>query len=113
MKKALLILASLSSALYAQNLSYSYSNEFETVKKHRDKGFYKFSNEEYAEVYLQKDEKDLVFQIFDKNFQNVTKTVTAEFPEFEKHPTDEGFFSVKMISIGSSLHGTEKLKPNV
>lgn len=95
MKKALLILASLSSALYAQNLSYSYSNEFETVKKHRDKGFYKFSNEEYAEVYIQKDEKDLVFQIFDKNFQNVTKTVTAEFPEFEKHPTDEGFFSVK------------------
>lgn len=95
MKKALLLLASISSSLFAQTISYSYSNEFETVKKHRDKGFYKFSNDEYAEVYLQKDEKDLVFQIFDKTFQNVTKTVTAELPEFEKHPTDEGFFSVK------------------
>ena len=37
--------------------------DFRYVKKHRDKGFYKFSNDEYAEVYLQKDEKDLVFQI--------------------------------------------------
>ena len=82
MKKALLLLASISSSLFAQTISYSYSNEFETVKKHRDKGFYKFSNDEYAEVYLQKDEKDLVFQIFDKTFQNVTKTVTAELPEF-------------------------------
>ena len=93
MKKALLILISISSSLFAQTLSYSFSNEFETVKKYRDKGFYKFNSEEYAEVYLQKDEKDLVFQIFDKNFQNVKKTATATLPEFEKHPTDEGFFS--------------------
>ena len=95
MKNAFLIIASLSSSLFAQTLSYSFSNEFETVKIHRDQGFYKFSNDEYAEVYIQKDEKDLIFQIFDKNFQNVTKTATAEFPKFEKHPTDEGFFSVK------------------
>jgi len=95
MKKALLILASISSSLFAQTLSYSFSEEFETVKKHRDKGFYKFNNDEYAEVYMQKDEEDMVFQIFDKNFKNVKKTETAPFPKFEKHPTDEGFFSVK------------------
>lgn len=95
MKKILPIIALCATTMYAQKVTYSYSNEFENVKKHRDKGFYKFSNDEYAEVYIQKDEKDLVFQVFDKTFQNVTKTVTAEIPEFEKHPTDEGFFSLK------------------
>lgn len=95
MKKILLVLLATSTSVFSQNLSYSYSNEFETIKKHRDKGFYKFNDNEYAEVYIQKDEKDLLFQFFDKNFQNVTKTITAEFPEFEKHPFDEGFFGVK------------------
>ena len=90
MTKILIVLATISSSIFAQTLSYSFSNEFETIKKHRDKGFYKFSNDEYAEVYLQKDEKDMVFQIFDKDFKNVKKVETAEFPEFEKHPTDEG-----------------------
>lgn len=95
MKKLILCAITLSSSLFSQTLSYSFSDEFETVKKYRDKGFYKFTNDEYAEVYLQRDEEDMVFQIFDKNFKNVKKTATAIFPEFEKHPTDEGFFSVK------------------
>jgi hypothetical protein len=95
MTKVLLILVLISSSLFAQTLSYSFSEEFETVKKHRDKGFYKFSNDEYVEVYLQKDEKDMVFQLFDKDFKKVKKVETAAFPEFEKHPTDEGFFSIK------------------
>lgn len=95
MKKILPILALCTTSVCAQKITYSFSNEFETVKKHRGEGFYKFGDDVYAEAYIQKDEKDMVFQLFDKTFQNVTKTVTAEFPEFEKHPTDEGFFSVK------------------
>jgi hypothetical protein len=54
MKKTLLILASFYSSLFAQTLSYSFSNEFETVKKHADLGFYKFNTNEYAEVYYRK-----------------------------------------------------------
>lgn len=95
MKKALIIFSLISTSVFAQTLSYSFSNEFETVKKYTDKGFYKFNNDEYAEVYIKKDEKDLVFQIFDKDFRDVKKTTTAVLPEFEKRPADEGFFEIK------------------
>jgi hypothetical protein len=95
MKKTFLFFSIISSSVFAQTLSYSFSDEFETVKKYRDKGFYKFNNDEYSEVYIQKDEKDFVFQVFDKNFKTVKQTITAPLPEFEKHPTDEGFFSVR------------------
>lgn len=95
MKKLFLCAIALSSSLFSQTLTYSFSEEFETIKKHRDKGFYKLENGDYTEVYLQKDEEDMVFQIFDKNFKNVKKVETAVLPEFDQHPTDEGFFSVK------------------
>lgn len=95
MKKTLLILITISSSLFSQKLTYSFGDGFKDIKKHRDKGFYKFNDDEYAEVYIQKDEKDMVFQIFDRDFKTVKRTATATFPEFEKPPTDEGFFSVK------------------
>lgn len=80
---------------FAQTLSFSFSDDFENIKKHREMGFYKLTNDEYSEVYLHKDEKDLIFQIFNKDFKNVKQTVTAPLPKFEKHPTDEGFYCVK------------------
>lgn len=94
MKKVLLILISISSSLFAQTLSYSFSNEFETVKKHVDMGFYKFNTDEYAEVYYKKGD-DMVFQIFDKDFKNVKKQETVLIPEESKKCANEGFFSVK------------------
>ena len=94
MKKALLILVSISSSLFTQTLSYSFSNEFETVRKHMDMGFYKFNADEYAEVYYKKGE-DMLFQIFDKDFKNVKKEETVLLPENEKKRENEGFFSVK------------------
>lgn len=94
MKKILLILASISSSVFGQTLSYSFSNEFETVKKHEDMGFYKFNTDEYVEVYYRKGD-DMVFQIFDKNFKNVKKQETVLLPENSKKYTNEGFFSVK------------------
>lgn len=95
MKNVLLLVTLISNSIIAQNLSYSFSDEFETIKKHREKGFYKLGDNEYAEVYIQKDEKDLVFQVFDRDFKQVKRTETVPFPEFEQHPNDRGFFSVK------------------
>ncbi|MCD6017039.1 MAG: hypothetical protein K0S53_160 [Bacteroidetes bacterium] len=94
MKKTFLILAFISTSLFAQTLSYSFSDKFETIKDHRDKGFFKYGDNEYVEVYLEKDEKNMVFQLFDKSF-TLIKTATASFPEFERHPHDQGFFSLK------------------
>ena len=94
MKKTLLILSTLSSSLFAQTLSYSFGNEFETVKKHEDMGFYKFNENEYAEVYFRRGD-DMIFQIFDKDFKNVKKQAIVPLPEDSKKFTNEGFFSVK------------------
>lgn len=94
MKKLLLVLGCLSSSIFAQTLTYSYSNEFETVKKHYDMGFYKFNANEYAEVYYRKGD-DMVFQIFDQDFKNVKKQETVLLPESEKKQENEGFYRVK------------------
>lgn len=95
MKKCVLILTLISSSLIGQNIKYSFSEEFETVKKYRDKGFYRLNKNEYVEAYMQKDEEDMVFQVFDKDLKSLKKTETAPLPKLEKHPIDEGFFSVK------------------
>lgn len=94
MKKIFFILTCISSSIFAQTLSYSFSNEFETVKKHEDMGFYKFKGNEYAEVYYRKGD-DMVFQIFDENFKNVKKQETVLLPEMDKKPANEGFYRVK------------------
>jgi hypothetical protein len=94
MKKATLVLAFITSSIFAQTLSYSFSNEFKKVKKHIDLGFYTFDNHEYAEVYYKK-KKDMIFQIFDKDFKNLIKQETVLLPLNERKPENEGFFSVK------------------
>lgn len=83
------------SGAFAQTISYSFSQEFETVKKHRDLGFYQLNDHQYMEAYIEKDEKGMTFQVFESDFKNLKKTETADFPDFEKHPHEEGFFSVK------------------
>jgi hypothetical protein len=94
MKKVLLAAILISNALFAQNLSYSFSDEFETVKKHSDMGFYKFNANEYAEVYFRKGD-DMIFQFFDESFKNVKKQETVLLPEDSKKYANEGFFNVK------------------
>ncbi len=94
MKKVLLFATLISNALFAQTLSYSFSDEFETVKKHADMGFYKFKTNEYAEVYYKKGD-DMIFQFFDESFKNVKRQETVLLPEESKKYANEGFFSVK------------------
>lgn len=94
MKKLFSIFILISSSYFAQTLSYSFSDEFETVKKHEDMGFYKFNSDEYAEVYYKKGD-DMTFQIFDKDFKNVRKQEVVPLPENSKKFANEGFFSVK------------------
>lgn len=95
MKKIILALSILSITLYAQNIKYSFSQEFESIKKHVDFGFYKFGKNKYAEVYF-KAEKDMMFQIYDENFNSIKNEETTLLPEIDsKHVAHESFFSVK------------------
>ncbi len=113
MKTILLIIILISSTAFAQTLTYSFSNDFETIKKHEDMGFYKFNSNEYTEVYFKREE-DMVFQIFDKDFKNVKKTEIVNLPEFEQRRDNEGFFCVKndffwMYSTWDRKTETERL----
>lgn len=94
MKKKISIFILISSSYFAQTLSYSFSNEFETVKKHEDMGFYKFTGKEYAEVYFRKGD-DMVFQIFDESFKNVKKQELVTLPKESKKYANEGFYNIK------------------
>ncbi len=94
MKKIILVLSILSSTVFSQNIKYSYSNEFETVKGHFDMGFYKFNKNEYCEVYFRKGD-DMIFQFYDESFKNIKKQETVPLPENSKKFANEGFFSVK------------------
>lgn len=81
-------------ALSAQKITYSFSQPFETIKKHADLGFYRLSDNEYAELYYQKGE-DMIVQIFDESFKAVKKEKIIDLPENSKKFANEGFFSVK------------------
>ncbi len=96
MKKifSLSLLLSCAIPLLAQKITYSFSTPFETIKKHTDLGFYKFSANEYAEIYYEKGE-DMIVQIYDENFKNVKKQETILLPEKSNKFANEGFFSVK------------------
>lgn len=94
MKKVLLLATFICNSIIAQNLSYSFSDEFETIKKHQDLGFYKLNATDYAEVYFREGD-DMILQIFDKTFKTVKKQETVLLPEESKNFTNEGFFSVK------------------
>ncbi len=92
--KKILFLTLLSNSLFAQTINYSFSEEFETVRKHEDMGFYKFNSNDYAEVYFRKGD-DMVFQIFDDKFKSLKKQETVLLPDDSKKFANEGFFSVK------------------
>lgn len=94
MKYLTLVLATISSFVSAQKISYGFSQPFETVERHADLGFYKFSENEYAEVYYRKGE-DMVIQLFDESFKNVKKQQSVPLPENSDKFANEGFFSVK------------------
>jgi hypothetical protein len=94
MKRLLIILLAITSPLFSQTLTYGFSNEFETIKKHDDLGFYNFEGKEYAEVYLRKGH-DMIFQIFDEDFKNVKKQETVLLPGDSRYFENEGLFNVK------------------
>lgn len=95
MKKIITALSICSSALIAQDIKYSFGEEFETVKKHSDFGFYKFENNKYAEVYY-KEEEDMMFQIYDDKFNSIKREETALLPEIDsKHVAHESFRAIK------------------
>lgn len=94
MKHLAFLLLAFHVTLSAQKITYGFSQPFETVQKHADLGFYKFSDTEYAEMYYRKGE-DMIVQIFDENFKSVRKQQTIELPENSDKFTNEGFFSVK------------------
>ena len=56
MKKILLLTALFGSVLQAQNIQYSFSDEFPTVKKYEEMGFRKLSDKTYADLYYRKGE---------------------------------------------------------
>ncbi len=94
MKKTVLALSILSSTLYAQNIKYSFSQEFKTVKKHVDFGFYKLDKNKYAEAYYKKG-KDMLFQVYDDKFNSIKNEETVLLPKESKRYGNEGFFNVK------------------
>ena len=96
MKKIILSISLFTFTLsFAQNIKYSFGQEFETVKKHQDFGFYKFSNNKYAEVYFKKEE-DMMFQIYDEKFNTIQREETAILPVIgSKHVAHEMFKPIK------------------
>ena len=80
MKQVLLILIFISSSLFAQTLSYSFSDEFETLKKYDELSFFKFNEKSYASFYS-RDGKDMAIQLFDPTFKSVTTQSIIPLPE--------------------------------
>lgn len=94
MKRFVLLCTLFCQAALAQKITYSFSTPFETIKKHYDLGFYKLSDNEYANLYYQQG-KDMIIQLFDESFNKVKKQQSIALPENSKKFTNEGFFSVK------------------
>lgn len=80
MKKIFFIIASISTSLFAQTLSYSFSDEFETLKKYDELSFFKFNETSYASFYS-RDGKELAIQLFDPNFKTVITQTIIPLPE--------------------------------
>ncbi|MCD6017040.1 MAG: hypothetical protein K0S53_161 [Bacteroidetes bacterium] len=80
MKKFILCLITLSNSLFSQTLSYSFSDEFETLKKYEELSFFKFNETSYASFYS-RDGKDLAIQLFDPTFKSVTTQSIITLPE--------------------------------
>ncbi len=78
----------------AQTISYNFSQEFESVSKHVDFGFYKLSDNKFAEVYYRKSD-DMMFQLFDKNCNKLLGEETALLPDGSNKYEHETFSDIK------------------
>ena len=94
MKKLLFIIALFGSALQAQNVKFSFSSEFETVKKYQELGFYKLDNKTYADLYYRKGD-GMIFQVYDEKFQKLKSQETIKLPEESDKGGNEGFHYLK------------------
>ncbi len=94
MKKILLLTALFGSVLQAQNIQYSFSDEFPTVKKYEEMGFRKLSDKTYADLYYRKGE-GMIFQVYDEKFQKLKSQVAAKLPEETEKAGNEGFHYLK------------------
>lgn len=80
MKKLIILLISISTYANSQTLSYSFSDEFETLKKYEELSFFKFNETSYASFYS-RDGKDLAIQLFDPSFKSVVTQSIIPLPE--------------------------------
>ncbi len=94
MKKLLLVATLFVSALQAQTIKFSFSDEFETVKKYQELGFRKLDNKTYADLYYRKGE-GMIFQTFDDKFQKLRSQETVKLPEETEKAGNEGIHSLK------------------
>jgi len=95
----------------SQNAEYSFSEEFKTIRKHKDWGFRQLDKNLFAEVYY-RHEKGLVFQLFDDKFNAVKKTELAQIKIDTYAP--EGLFHIKnnffwLYSTWERSEGVERL----
>lgn len=78
---------------YSQNVKYSFSQEFETIKKHADLGFFQLDKNVFAEGYY-RHEEDMMFQVFDEKFNKIKKQEVVQIKMKEDY-SNEGLFCVK------------------
>ena len=78
---------------YSQTVKYSFGQEFETVKKHGDLGFYQLDKNVFAEVYY-RHEEDMIFQVYDQKFNTIKRQETVKIKMDEGYG-NEGLFCVK------------------
>ncbi|WP_317898786.1 hypothetical protein [Aurantibacillus circumpalustris] len=77
---------------YSQIVKYSFSQEFPTIKKHVDMGFYQFDKNIFAQTYY-RHEEGMVFQIFDEKFNKIKKQEIVRIKQ--DGYSNEGLFCVK------------------
>ncbi len=109
MKKLTLLPILLVNLLCAQNnVKYSFGQEFETVRKHADQGFYQLDKNVYAEVYY-RHEEEFIFQIYNEKFDNIKKQETVPIKMDEGY-SNEGLFCIKndFFFLYSTWHRSEE-----
>jgi len=80
MKKLIVLLISIYTCAHSQTLSYSFSDEFETLKKYEELSFFKFNETSYASFYS-RDGEDMAIQLFDQTFKSITTQSVIPLPE--------------------------------
>ncbi|MFO0320945.1 MAG: hypothetical protein ACK504_00785 [Bacteroidota bacterium] len=94
MKKLFFLTIVFSSSVFSQTIKYSFSSEYQTINTHIEGGFYQLNKNEYGEVYY-REGRDMIFQVFDKDFKNLKKQETAILPANSKKFVYENFFNLQ------------------